>query len=291
MKGILLAGGRGTRLHPLTVAVSKQLLAVYDKPLVYYPLSVLMLAGLRDILLVSDAEQLPMFRKLLGDGARWGVQISYAAQSEPRGVADALLVGREFAAGEPVCLILGDNIFYGTELVARLRLAATLATGALIFAYPVRAPERYGVVEFDTTGRILSLEEKPAHPRSRHAVPGLYFYDGQAAAVAASLAPSARGELEITDVNRAYLARDALRVEPFGRGVAWLDVGTHEALLQAANFVQAVEQRQGLKICCPEEVAFRMGFVDRAALRRLADDLGAGSYAAYLREIAQDEGG
>ena len=281
MKGILLAGGRGTRLHPLTRAVSKQLLPVYNKPMVYYPLSVLMLARIRQILVISTPEDLPQYQRLLGDGGQWGLEFEYAAQTEPRGLADAFRVGCEFVAGQPVALVLGDNIFYGTGLQAALARAAALTHGAVVFAYPVRDPERYGVVEFDESRRVLSLVEKPAQPRSNFAVPGMYFYDGHVCRYAAELRPSARGELEITDLNRLYLARGELRVEVFGRGTAWLDAGTHESLLQACNFVQAVEQRQGLMIACPEEIAYRMGFINVDQLDALAREY-ADSYAEYL---------
>ena len=289
MKGIILAGGRGTRLHPLTQAVSKQLLPVYDKPMVYYPLSVLMLAGIRDILVISTPEDLHSFQRLLRDGSQWGLRFSYAEQADPRGLADAFLVGGDFLGNEPVCLILGDNIFYGHGLVEKLRRAAALQEGALIFAYPVRDPQRYGVVEFDAHGHALSIEEKPKAPRSRYAVPGLYFYDADVAGIAATLKPSARGELEITDLNCAYLSRGLLRVEVLGRGIAWLDAGTHESLLQAANFVQAVEERQGLKICCPEEIAHRMGYIDAVKLRALAAGMENNGYGAYLLQTLEDD--
>jgi glucose-1-phosphate thymidylyltransferase len=288
VKGIILAGGRGTRLHPVTLSVSKQLLPVYDKPLVYYPLGVLMLAGLRDVLVISTPEDLPAFRRLLGDGSRWGMRFSYAEQTEPRGLADAFRIGRDFLEGGPACLILGDNIFYGHGLVGRLRAAAALTRGARIFAYPVQDPQRYGIVELDASGRPVRLEEKPRSPRSRLAVPGLYFYDADVVDIAANLRPSARGELEITDVSRAYLERGLLQVDLLGRGVAWLDAGTHPSLLQAANFVQAVEDRQGLKISCPEEIAFRMGFIDAARLRELADAMGEGAYGPYLRRVLDE---
>lgn len=289
MRGIILAGGRGTRLQPLTLGVSKQLLPLYDKPMVYYPLSMLMLAGIRDILVISTPEDLPAFRRLLGDGSQWGVTFAYAEQPEPRGLADAFLVGREFVRREPICLILGDNIFFGHGLPDRLRAAAGLTDGAIVFAYPVRDPQRYGVIEFDARGRAVSIEEKPTHPRSQYAVPGLYFYDGTVSDVAAGLRPSARGELEITDLHRYYLDQGKLRVEPLGRGVAWLDAGTHESLLQAANFIQAVEDRQGLMISCPEEIAFRMGFITTADVRRLAQAMADNHYRAYL--LALVEGG
>jgi glucose-1-phosphate thymidylyltransferase len=262
MKGIILSGGKGTRLYPLTISVSKQLLPIYDKPMVYYPLSMLMLAGIRDILVISTPDALPAFSALLKDGSQLGLDFSYAEQAEPRGLADAFLVGREFIAEEPVCLILGDNIFFGHGLPYQLRGAAQLNHGALIFAYPVRDPERYGVVEFDSQGMALSIEEKPAMPRSHYAVPGMYFYDSQVASLAASLKPSARGEIEITDLNNIYLSHGELRVEVLGRGVAWLDAGTHEALLQASNFVQTVQDRQGMMISCPEEIAFRLNFIN-----------------------------
>ncbi len=263
MKGIILAGGRGTRLHPLTMVASKQMLPVYDKPMIYYPLSMLMLAGIREILVISTPEDLPAFRRLLGDGKMWGIQFSYAEQVEPRGLPEAFLVGREFIAGERTCLILGDNIFFGHGLAELLQTAAGLKRGALVFAYPVHDPQRYGVIEFDAQGKAISLEEKPKQPRSNYAMPGLYFYDERVVQFAASLKPSARGELEITDLTRIYLEMGELEVISFGRGIAWLDAGTHESLLQAANFVQAVEDRQGLMISSPEEIAYRQGFISR----------------------------
>ena len=289
MKGIILAGGRGTRLYPLTLATSKQMLPVYDKPMIYYPLSMLMLAGIRDILIISTPEDLPVIRRLLGDGNSWGLQLSYAEQAEPRGLADAFLVGKEFINGERVCLILGDNIFFGQGLPAQLTSAATLESGALIFAYPVQDPERYGVVEFDAQGIAISLEEKPKKPRSHYAVPGLYFYDERVVKYAESLKPSARGEIEITDLNRIYLEAGELQVTPFGRGVAWLDAGTHESLLQAANFVQAVEDRQGLMISSPEEIAYRRGFITREQLKVLAQQMGNNGYGSYLMRLANDD--
>jgi glucose-1-phosphate thymidylyltransferase len=285
MKGIILAGGRGTRLFPLTIGVSKQMLPVYDKPMIYYPLSMVMLAGIREILIISTPEALPGFQALLQDGSQWGLQFDYAEQSVPRGLADAFLVKSEFIGGQPVCLILGDNIFFGQGLPARLRAAAGLTRGALIFAYPVRDPERYGVVEFDETGCALSIEEKPQKPRSNYAVPGLYFYDDQVVDIARNLKPSRRGELEITDLNRVYLERGQLRVDVMGRGVAWLDAGTHESLLQAANFVQAVEDRQGMMISCPEEIAYRMGYISKEDLRTLAQKLSSNSYGDYLLRL------
>jgi len=288
MKGILLAGGAGTRLYPLTLGVSKQLLPVYDKPMVYYPLSMLILAGIREILVISTPADLPDFRRLLGDGGQWGVSFTYAEQAQPRGLAEAFVIGRPFVGDQPVALILGDNIFFGTGLWDQLRAAAGLRDGALVFAYPVRDPERYGVVEFDAQGLAVSLEEKPRKPRSAFAVPGLYFYGNDVLDVAARIKPSRRGELEITDVNRVYLKQGRLRVQQLGRGIAWLDAGTHETLLQAANFVQAVEERQGLMIGCPEEVAYRVGFIDRAKLRSLAGKMSTSSYGSYLDRLADE---
>jgi glucose-1-phosphate thymidylyltransferase len=286
MKGIILAGGKGTRLHPVTNAVSKQLLPVYNKPMVYYPLSVLMLAGIRDLLVISTPEDLPGYQRLLGDGRQWGVSFSYVAQPTPRGLADAFVVGEEFIDGQPVGMVLGDNLLYGQGLMPLLEQAAALTRGALVFAYLVRDPERYGVVELDERGKAVSLEEKPKHPRSSYAIPGLYFYDNAVSEIARSLKPSARGELEITDLNREYMWRGQLRVEVLGRGIAWLDAGTHESLLQAAMYVQVVEERQGLMICCPEEVAYRRRFIGPDELRSLAASLGPGSYGSYLEQLA-----
>lgn len=289
MKGILLAGGHGTRLYPLTTSLSKQILPVYDKPMIYYPLSMLMLAGIRQVLVVSTPAALPLYRELLRDGSQWGVQFTYVEQPRPRGIADAFLLGREFVGDSPVCLALGDNIFYGHGLPEILRRAATLEQGALVFAYPVADPSRYGVVEFNPAGRALSIEEKPSRPRSNYAVPGVYFYDNRVLDAAENLEPSARGELEITDINNFYLEQGDLRVEILGRGFAWLDAGTHESLLQAANFVQALQERQGMMISCPEEIALRQGFIDRDQFRALAEALRTNRYGNYLLQLLRDE--
>jgi len=289
MKGIILAGGRGTRLYPLTLALSKQLLPVYDKPMIYYPLSMLMFAGIRDILVISTPDALPAFKTLLGDGSQWGVCFTYTEQAEPRGLADAFLVNPDFLEDQPVCLILGDNIFFGTDLINKLNASSQLNDGALIFAYPVRDPQRYGVVEIDELEQAISIEEKPEHPRSHYAIPGMYFYDHRVHSYAASLKPSPRGELEITDLNRIYLEQGKLRVSVLGRGVAWLDAGTHESLLQAANFVQAVEDRQGLMISCPEEIAYRMGFISKDQLKYLGKNVYKNEYGNYLLRLLEEK--
>jgi len=287
-KGIILAGGSGTRLYPVTHVVSKQLLPVYDKPMVYYPLCTLMLAGLQDILVISTPTDTPRFRDLLGDGRRWGLNLSYAVQPNPGGLAQAFLIGREFLAGAPSCLVLGDNIFYGHDLPTMLRSASAREKGATVFAYQVQDPQRYGVVELDAEGRALSIEEKPTAPKSRFAVTGLYFYDDRAPQIASELKPSPRGELEITDLNRVYMKRGELRAEVMGRGIAWLDTGTHDSLIDASLFIQTIEKRQGLKVACPEEVAFRSGFIDAAHLDELASECQNRQYGAYLHQVLEE---
>ena len=289
MKGIILAGGKGTRLYPLTIPVSKQLLPVYDKPMIYYPLSMLMLAGIRDILIITTPEEQFLFKRLLKDGSQWGLNFEYAIQTEPRGLADAFIVGEAFLGDDQACLILGDNIFFGHGMPDILRSAASIEEGAVVFAYPVRDPERYGVVEFDDNFKAISLEEKPAKPRSNYAVPGIYFYDKNVVQYAKELEPSPRGEIEITDINKRYLNEGTLQVKVLGRGVAWLDAGTHQSLLQASNYVQAVEDRQGMMISCVEEIAYRMGFIDKNGLIACAQETISNDYGQYLMRLANGE--
>ena len=288
MKGIILAGGKGTRLYPITISVNKQLLPVYDKPMIYYPLSMLMFAGVKDILIISSPEQIPSFKNVLGDGKKWGLDFTYAVQEQPRGLADAFLIGKEFIADSSVAMTLGDNIFYGRGLINILQSAAKLKHGALIFAYPVKNPQQFGIVEIDKQLNAVNIVEKPPHPKSNLAVPGIYFYDKRVYEFAQQLKPSLRGELEITDLNNKYLLDGSLKVNVLGRGIAWLDAGTHESLLQASNFVQAVEERQGLMISCPEEIAYRMGFIDKKQLFELANELKSNPYGEYLLNLAQE---
>ncbi len=286
-KGIILAGGSGTRLYPLTQAVSKQLLPVYDKPMIYYPLATLMLAGIREVLIITTPHEQALFQRLLGDGAQWGLDIHYAVQPAPEGLAQAYLIGRDFVDGQPSCLILGDNLFYGHGLTALLKHAATREHGATVFGYYVTDPQRYGVAEFDADGHVVGLEEKPERPKSNYAVTGLYFYDGRAGDFAAELAPSPRGELEITDLNRRYLADGSLMLEPLGRGYAWLDTGTHDAMVDASNYIATIESRQGLKVCCPEEIAYVNGWIDAETVLKQAEPLGKTGYGRYLRRLVE----